>query len=167
MCIGHRSKKTSTNFSFRSSRFRKPNSTMISATGRLSRVARSAASVHLRSLWVWEGEGRVDAAVGTFSEVRKESELSYCIYKLHMCIEMKFCILYIIYILYVNIMYILYNSETIYLIPVITQVLINQLLTSNLQVLFQGIQQDIQRDILFFQRKKSPTSIPSCTQWCI
>ena len=30
-----------------SSRFRKPSSTMISATGRLSRVARSAASVHL------------------------------------------------------------------------------------------------------------------------
>ena len=33
----------------RSSRFRKPSSTMMSATGRLSRVARSAASVHLKS----------------------------------------------------------------------------------------------------------------------
>lgn len=50
-------------------------------------------------------------------------------------------------------MYIPYNSETIYLIPVITQVLISQLLTSNLQVLFQGIQQDIQRDIPFFPEK--------------
>ena len=69
---GHRSKRSIHKKSRRSSRFRKPNSTMISATGRLSRVARSAASVHLRSLWVWEGEGRFDAAVGFLMKCEKK-----------------------------------------------------------------------------------------------
>ena len=51
-------------------------------------------------------------------EVRKESELSYVVYKLHMCIEIieiKICILNIyIYIVYVNIVHSLQLGDNIF-----------------------------------------------------